>query len=125
MYCNILNNMNSIVTAVLHCWDVIKGYISQVCYPIIDILLIDSFRGFIYILQIMKPKFKEDKEMKEMVNKFNSEYVEKGWALLLTWIRSLMIIFMIITIAAGSTDYYYRMISVEWPIYFLVIVIYF
>ena len=115
--------MNSIKTAVSYCWDLVNGYISQVCYSIIDILLIDSFRGFIYILQIMKPKFKEDKEMKEMVNKFNSEYVEKGWALLLTWIRSLMIIFMIITIAVGNTEYHYRMISAEWPIYFLIIAI--
>ena len=108
------------------CMQLLKMSVNSILNPvkhIFNLVISDSFRGFTYLSPQMKPKFKEDEATKEMVNKFSDEYLEKGWTLLLTCIRSLMIVFIIISSLIKSSNYYYSMIAVEWPIYLLVIAI--
>ena len=76
----------------------------------------DSFQGFGYLKEVVNLGYKEDKETKEMMKKFESEYILKGWILMMSLARTLILIFYTIThLFANQNTPDYKLITKQWP----------
>ena len=90
---------------------------------VFNFIITDSFRGFAYLSLKTETSFKDDESVNEMMNKFNDEYLEKGWGLLLTCIRCWNLIFITLsTIFKNSSDYS-KIMLYQWPIFFVIVAI--
>ena len=110
--------MNSFVNKSKSLFETSKTQLHKFAKYLFYLIITDSFRGFTYLSPQAKSGFKEDEETKEMVNRFNDEYLEKGWGLLLTCIRCLVLIFVTLSTIFKSNSDYSKVIFYQWPIIF-------
>ena len=104
--------------------EVVIVWIWSYIWPALNLIFKDSIRGFLYFAQASPSNYKEDAETKEIIRKFYIEYLEKGWSLIMSCIRTVMLlIYFYALIFIKQTDQYYKLTVVEWPILFGVMVI--
>ena len=90
----------------------------------LEVTFKDSIRGFLYFAQKSKSGYKEDAETKEIIRQFYVEYLDKGWALIMSCIRSIMIaIYIYALMFIRQSNQYYKLTVVEWPFLFAIVAI--
>ena len=99
------------------------NYLVKAAKIIFNIVITDSLRGFAHLSPKAEENFKDDENVKEMMAKFNDEYLEKGWGLLLTCLRWLDLTFIILSILFLGNSDYSKIIFYQWPIIFIIIAI--
>ena len=99
------------------------SYVFKTTKVVFNIFITDSFRGFAHLSPQTETNYKEYEGMKEMVTKFNDEYLEKGWGLLLTCIRCLLFTFVSLSTIFKNNSDYSKVIFYQWPVVFIVVTI--
>ena len=92
---------------------------------IFRIVILDSFRGFYKIHELFKSSHIDDKEIKEMIDKFRDDNLEGGWDIVLSMKRTALIILIAVSsIIVPRDDPMYFKVAVMWPLQFVGVIMF-
>ena len=84
-----------------------------------DFIVTDSFRGFFKLYSYTKMNWSNDDELKEMSDKFSSEYLKDGWEITITVQRTITFITILVGYFILEDDHPFKYrATVAWPILF-------